>query len=1043
MSQGENSESSSLQSDVSESSSLQSDVSENSLTQTGSHGSSLTHVHSHESSVAQNNTPGGSSFQADSSEESNTKDSATVGMAVQTRSQARESQRPQRPLVVPSSIPNVSPEEIKRELALDPTLKKAREQAQAKVNDSSRSYFIMEDGLLYRMFKPTLTSSNPVKQLVVPQVFRRAVLKLAHEGILSGHHGIGKTTEKILTCFFWPGISADVARFCRSCDICQRTIQKGRVSKVPLGKMPVIDTPFQRVAIDLVGPISPMTSRKNRYILTIVDFASRYPEAVPLPNIETTTVAEALVEVFCRTGVPQEILSDCGSQFTSDLMREISRLLSIKQLTTTPYHPACNGLVERFNQTLKQILKRVCADRPTDWDRYLGPVLFAYRSAPHSSLGFSPFELIYGRQVRGPLEILKELWSGKPEDADVKLTYQYVVDLKERLESTLKAAHEELRKATSRYAGNYNAKAKKRKFVVGDKVLILLPTDHNKLLLQWKGPFRIVGKLNDRDYQLDMSGKVRTFHVNLLKRYVDRVDEQVKRDNVNTAGALHVISQASIIDEDDDEDEGLDGSSVSSLQVRVPSLEAQETVEDVKFGPDLSPDRRTAVKRLVGNFRDVMTDVPGKSQIGAHSIRLTSDDPVRLRPYPVPHTLRGVIEEEVEKMLDMGVIEKSESPYSSPIVIVKKSDGSNRFCIDFRQLNRITVFDAEPLPSVDELFAGLSGSRFFSKIDLSKGYWQIALSDDAKEKTAFRTSSGLYHFRVMPFGLVNAPATFSRVMRTLLRGMSNVTNYLDDILVHTYSWDDHLVALSELFRRLRAAGLTARPSKCQLGCTRIEFLGHVVEEGKIRPMTDKVEKVRNAPKPETKKQLRSFLGLAGYYRRFIPNFASKASPLTDKTKGKEPNRIQWSEKEEEAFRTLKESLSEAPILCLPDVQQEFIARTDASSTGLGAVLLQRNEEGMKLPVAYASRKLLPRERNYSTIERECLALIWGISKFQVYLEGKEFVLETDHQPLLYLNRTKCINSRVMRWALALQPYRFRVEAIPGSENIAADFLSRT
>ena len=508
-------------------------------------------------------------------------DGTNVGMAVQTRSQSRESKRPQRPLVVPSAIPNVTREQIKQETANDPTLKKARECSQASLSDEDRkeTHFIREDGLLYRIFQPKSVTSNSVKQLVVPRPFRQAVLSLAHEGIMSGHQGIGKTTEKILTCFFWPGIHADVVRFCRSCDICQRTVQKGRVPKVPLGQMPVIDTPFLRVAVDIVGPIHPTTARKNRYILTIVDCASRYPEAIALPNIETTTVAEAMVEVFCRVGVPNEILTDRGSQFTSEMMREMSRLLSIRQLTTTPYHPMCNGLVERFNQTLKQILKRVCADRPNDWDRYLGPVLFAYRSAPQASLGYAPFELIYGRQVRGPLEILKDLWSEETHDPELKTTYQYVVDLKERLKSTLEAAHEELRKATSRNAKHYNARSRKRRFNPGDKVVILLPTDHNKLLLQWKGPFKVVHKLGDNDYCLDVNGKLKTFHANLLKRYIDRVDMSKVASNgvssgsdVNAAEMLEVIAQATIVDQEDDDDEEDGSPTPSPMTVQVPVL---------------------------------------------------------------------------------------------------------------------------------------------------------------------------------------------------------------------------------------------------------------------------------------------------------------------------------------------------------------------------------------------------------------------------------------------------------------------------------------
>ena len=249
-----------------------------------------------------------------------------------------------------------------------------------------------------------------------------------------------KTLDRVVAEFFWPGICGDVARFCKSCDICQRTIQKGRVSKVPLGKLPLFDTPFKRVAVDIVGPTEPRSEKRNRYILTMIDYATRYPEAVALPSIETERVAEALVEMFSRVGIPDEMLTDCGSQFTAEVMKEVSRLLSLQQLTTTQYHPMCHGLVERFHATMKQMLRRMCAERPKDWDKYLPALLFAIREVPQESLGFSPFELLSGRSVRGPTAILRELWSGEVNDEQVLSTYQYVIELRERLEQTCQLA---------------------------------------------------------------------------------------------------------------------------------------------------------------------------------------------------------------------------------------------------------------------------------------------------------------------------------------------------------------------------------------------------------------------------------------------------------------------------------------------------------------------------------------------------------------------------------------------------------------------------
>ena len=252
---------------------------------------------------------------------------------------------------------------------------------------------------------------------------------------------------------------------------------------MPLVSAPLIDTPFRRVAVDLIGPISPPSGTKNRYILTMVDYATRYPEAVALRSIDTETVAEALVEMFSRVGVPSEILSDRGTQFTSALMREVGRLLGVKQLHTTPYHPQANGLVERFNGTLKGMLKKMCEERPTDWDRYLPAILFAYREAPQDSLGFSPFEMLCGRTVRGPISILKELWTNEEGEEEVKTTYQFVLDLKSRLEDTCRFAQEALKQSSQTYKKYFD-----RQLQVGDKALLLLPTDHNKICLLYTSP---------------------------------------------------------------------------------------------------------------------------------------------------------------------------------------------------------------------------------------------------------------------------------------------------------------------------------------------------------------------------------------------------------------------------------------------------------------------------------------------------------------------------------------------------------------------------
>jgi hypothetical protein len=395
-------------------------------------------------------------------------------------------------------------------------------------------------------------------------------------------------------------------------------------------------------------------------------------------------------------------------------------------------------------------------------------------------------------------------------------------------------------------------------------------------------------------------------------------------------------------------------------------------------------------------------------------------------------------------MLQMGVIERSNSPYCSPILLVKKKDGKMRFCVDFRRLNKTLKFDAEPMPNVEELFAKVKDAKFFSKLDLTKGYWQVPMAREDRHKTAFTTpGEGEFQWTVMPFGLKTAGAVFSRVMRLILEPLSleEVSNFIDDLLLATRTWKRHLEVLWLVLSRLREVNMTARPTKCSLGAKEVPFLGHLVKEGEMRPEQDKVDRIQEAAPPTTKKELRSFLGLIGFYRKFVPNFAEVALPLTDKMKKKNPEKLQWDGESERAFESLKHVLVSEPVLQLPDPQYQFVLRTDASGTGLGAALLQDRGDGLR-PVAYASKKLTGAEKSYHTIEQECLAVVWAIRRFYPYLYGKEFVLESDHHPLQYLDRIRPVSRRLMGWAIELQSMCYVFRHIPGRHNVEADYLSR-
>ena len=947
-------------------------------------------------------------------------------LAVQTRAGKAREKESLKPLVCPNLDLGVDKNTIILEQEKCPTLASIRKKVVNKEVTQVKMRKIRYEkveGLIYRVCEDSKNRYEiGKKQLVVPKKYTRQILELAHESIFAGHFSHRKTSDKLFQKFFWPGASSDVVRFCKSCVVCQKYGAKGNVMKVPLKSMPVISEPFSKIAIDIIGPISPVSERGNRYILTIIDYATRFPEAVAIKNIDTITVAESLVEVFSRVGVPREILSDRGSQFKSDLMSEVNRLLSIKALFTSPYHAACNGAVERLNGVLKSMLKKLCVDHPSDWDRYIPSVLFAYREIPNDTLNYSPFELLYGRSVRGPLSILYELWTKENMNPELKTTYQYVFDLRNRLEETAKLAVQNAEISSRQYKKYYDLKTRNRSFKVGEEVLLLLPTSSNKFSMQWRGPYK-VEQCHDNgvDYIIKVKGKSKLFHANMLKKFYRRESDMNESD----------VVQFCILDEEEEE--------VVSDVCDISFIDSSKS--EVNINPELNDEMKKELNALVKEFSDVFCEIPGKTKTLEHEINLTTDIPVRKKPYQIPHHLVNVFDEEVGSMLKMGIIEPSTSPYCSPVVFVKKPDNSWRLCIDFRALNDITIFDSEPMPNRDEALKNFVGDKYFSEIDLCKGYFQLPLSLDSRKYTAFATSKGLMQFKMMPFGLKTAPASFIRLIRKVVLGLHNTDCYFDNLVVHNSNWNAHITSLRMLLLRLREHGLTAGPKKCFLGYPQIKYLGYVLGNDTLHPVDEKIESVCKMPLPQTKKQLRSFMGTVNFYKRFIENFSGISASITDLLKKHSSNNLKWSDEQIKCFEVLKEKLISKPILILPDFSKMFYLRTDASNNAIGAVLLQ-DCEGIKKPISYAGKKLLPREQNFATVEKECYAIVWGVNKFREYLLGKEFVLQTDHQPLVYLRKFKNLNGRLMRWSLALQNYSFVVEYIKGSENVGADMLSR-
>ncbi|XP_028776266.1 uncharacterized protein LOC114733022 [Neltuma alba] len=455
----------------------------------------------------------------------------------------------------------------------------------------------------------------------------------------------------------------------------------------------------------------------------------------------------------------------------------------------------------------------------------------------------------------------------------------------------------------------------------------------------------------------------------------------------------------------------------------------------IEIPEDLPSDLALVLKSYSSVFQKPRGLPPSRDH--EHRIELLpGTQPVKVRPYRYPVSQKTEIEQIVEDLLNEGLIRPSSSPFSAPVILVKKKDGTWRFCIDYRALNAVTVKDAFPMPTVDELIDELHGSVFYSKLDLRSGYHQILMRESDREKTAFRTHQGLYEWMVMPFGLTNAPATFQSLMNSIFRPYLRrfVLIFFDDILIYSDTWELHLNHVELVLDTLARHRLFAKMCKCAFGRRRIEYLGHVISERGVEMDESKVKAIQDWPQPTNATQLKGFLGLSGYYRRFIKKYAQIASPLT-KLLGKDA--FDWTNEAQCAFETLKEAIIQAPVLILPDFTKPFILETDASGIGLGAVLSQDGH-----PIAFFSKKLSPRMQAQSVYVRELMAITEAISKFRHYLFGHYFIIRTDHASLKHLGDQVIQTPEQEAFLPKLLGYRFDIEYKPGRHNQAADALSR-
>ena len=904
---------------------------------------------------------------------------------------------------LPITFKGTTTSQLKDQVKQDQTLKTIRGLAHHGKNG-----YEWDNGLIFHVTSDQTLGIR--KRLVLPKPHRLPLIRLAHNHL--GHFSINKTKSIISDKFTWPGISVDVKNFILSCDKC-KTFNKHSHKQPPFHMRPVITEPFDEVALDIIGPL-PRSRHGFRYALTAICMASRWPEVYPLRNIKADTIASSLIEFIARNGIPSKLLTDQGSQFTSEVMNQTCRLLGVTHITTVPYRPQGNGILERFHGTLKPLLAKVTS-KTIDWVQFLPLALSAIRAVPCRSTGYSPSELVFGKNNRNVLDILFEGWTNK-SFANVDI-HTWVDELNNKLEILRDSATLNNTVARQHQNAHSTYSRSKRSYKPGDLVYTRIPGCRANLQASWEGPFQVVKSIPPLNYEIQDPQNTwsRVTHLNNLKTYKPLLETQ-------------------------------------PVQVHAASLVAEENVELSKVvdkGPSLVGGpcvgySQGEMDQLLEDYIDVFSSKPGEAQVEQFSIKLEKDAlPSSRPPYQVPIHLREEVGLEIDKLLDLNIIEPSNSvDWCAPIVPVRKPDKSIRLCVDYRELNKVTPLDRHVIPTLPSILDKVGHAKVLSKIDLTSGFHQIQVEPGSRDYTTFLSPKGKFRFVRMPFGLKNAPSQFQRCIEKVLQPVTDCAAvYIDDIVVFSDDWPSHLEHLNRVFDCFKHAKLTAKPSKCSFGKTKLQYLGHIIGSGQVAVPEHRVTALAQYEKPKSKKTLRSFLGCVSYYRKFINNYSDMSALLTPATSVSAPKVVVWTDAMDKAFEMLKVSLSNNVILTIPSISDTYTLHTDASGFGIGACL-HVIREGQELPVAFYSRQLQGAEKNYSITELETLAIVASLKHFEYYVYGTTLSIFTDHKACTALLTSSVLNNRLKRMTLYLQDKDITINYRPGAESSNADGFSR-
>lgn len=764
----------------------------------------------------------------------------------------------------------ISREQLREEQESDKSLKALREMGK----DERNRYYYNKFGILCRQALNEF--GEQIEQLVLPTSQRRKAFRAAHSTLISGHLNHKSTGKKLTPHFHWPGVYDDIRKWCAACEICQKH-NPGKGGKAPLHPLPVVTTPWSWIALDLVGPLS-RTKRGNKYLLTCIDLSTRYPEAIPVKTTDAKSLVDPLFQILGQHGIPEWVLTDQGPQFVSTLFRELCKKVGIKHVTTTPYRPQSNGCLERFHKTLKACLAK-CPNKESDWDLLIPYVLFALREAPNRSTGHSPFSLLYGRPVRGPASILASTWR---EDTTLPTSIDEILaSLKDRLEIVSTVAESNDTKAKRTQKTEFDKTAVAEPLSIGDQVLLKIPRESKYKQSEWHGPYTVMDKPSEVTYELNTKARKkasRIFHRNSLKQHIVAVNFVTVK-----------------IAEGSEGEGGIPFPNHNSDQAGKPPSKL------FSLGHMKDQERERVQDLLEGNLEAFGTHLKEPAEVEELRIHTDTPYPISQKAYQVPEKKIKAVKDEVANLLKQGIIRPSKSPWNSPAVIVPKPNGKIRLCVNYQALNRATTTDPFPIPNMEAIISKASRCSYISTLDLTKGFHQVPVAQEDIAKTSFALPWGKWEYIKMPFGVKNGPAHFQRIMTGLLGNTENANVYIDDIVIYSTSFEQHLQDLQAVFDILKRYKLRANPEKAVLCKETVNFLGHQIGSGKISPLEARITALRNYKRPETKKGVRSFLGATGFYRKFIKDYSTIASSLYLMTTKTAADRPRWNEEQDRAF----------------------------------------------------------------------------------------------------------------------------------------------